>query len=85
MKINLRLLKAKMILYGDTNFIEALSTLFGISRQTASAKLSGESEWTRIQIALFSKHYGLTDEEIRIIFVEGDGNDESERSSKDVR
>lgn len=77
--MNERLLKSKMILYGDEKFVYALSQLLNITRQTASAKLSGESEFTQTEIAVISKHYRLTGEEIRQIFV-GEDND-SKRSS----
>lgn len=73
--MNVKLLKSKMILYGDEEFVTAISNLLKITRQTASAKLSCESDFNRTEIALISKHYGLTDEEIRRIFVEDDINE----------
>ena len=79
--MNARLLKSKMVLYGDEDFVKAIANLLEISRQTAGAKLKGESEFTQTEIAIISKHYCLNDEEIRKIFIEGESNNESERSS----
>lgn len=79
--MNERLLKSKMVLFGDEDFITAIANLLEISRQTASSKLKGLSKFTQPEIAIISKHYGLTDEEIRKIFIEGGSTNESERSS----
>ncbi len=81
---NSLLLKSKMILYGDEDIIKCLSDLLEITRQTASAKLNGISEFSQTEIALISKHYCLNDEEIRKIFIEGESNNESERSSENA-
>lgn len=78
--MNAKLLKAKMLLYGNEDFVNSLARLLEITRQTASAKLNGESEFSQTQIALISKHYGLTDEEIRKIFIEGETTNESKGS-----
>ena len=82
--MNVRLLKSKMVLYGDEDFVKAIAELLEITRQTASAKLNGNSEFTQSEIVLISKHYALSDEEIRKIFIEGESN-ESEGSSEAVR
>lgn len=79
--MNIKLLKSKMILFGDEDFVKAISQLLEITRQTASAKLNGNSKFSQTEVAMISKHYALTDEEIRKIFIEGDSNSESERSS----
>lgn len=79
--MNARLLKSKMVLYGDEEFVTAISKLLGVSRQTSSAKLNGEREFTQTEIATISKHYHLTDSEIRDIFIGGVVND-GERSSE---
>lgn len=71
-----------MVLCGDEDFVKAIANILEVSRQTASAKLKGESQFTRDDIALISKHYCLNDEEIRKIFIEGESNGESERSSE---
>lgn len=73
--MNVKLLKAKMILFGDEAFCEALTRLLDVSRQTASAKLNGKSDFTQPEISIISKHYCLSDEEIRKIFVEGEDNE----------
>lgn len=83
--MNAALLKSKMVLKGDEDFVKTIALILGVTRQTASAKLNGESEFTQTEIALISKHYCFTDEEIRKIFIEGDSNNESERSGEDVR
>lgn len=70
-----------MILYGDEDFVNALANVLQVTRQTASAKLNNTSECTQTEIATISKHYNLNDEEIRKIFIEGDEEVESERSS----
>lgn len=78
--MNIKLLKSKMVLFGDEDFIKSMSTLLEITRQTASAKLSGKTKFTQDEIALISKHYNLDDDEIRKIFIEGDeDDDDSER------
>lgn len=83
--MNVKLLKSKMVMFGDEDFVKSITKILGTSRQTASAKLKGESQFTRDDIALISKHYCLNDEEIRKIFIEGESNNESERSSEVVR
>lgn len=77
--MNAKMLKSKMVLAGDEDFVKALANLLEISRQTAAAKLNDEREFSQTEIALISKHYNLNDEEIRKIFIEGDSNNESER------
>lgn len=73
--LNVKLLKSKMILFGDESFIKAISQLLEITRQTAAAKLDGNSEFTQTEIATIAKHYALTDEDIRKIFIEGDNKE----------
>ena len=76
--MNALLLKSKMILYGDEEFVNAISKLLNISRQTASAKLSGESDFTQSEIRTISNHYHLSAEDIKNIFVgEYDESNES--------
>ena len=82
--MNVKMLKSKMVLCGDEDFVKAIASLLEVSRQTASAKLKGERIFTRDDIAIISKHYCLNDEEIRKIFIEGESNNESERSSEIV-
>lgn len=77
----MQLLKSKMVLYGDEDFSNCLADIIGTSRQTASAKLNGQSKFTQPEISLVAKRYNLTGEEIRKIFVEGDNEGESKGSS----
>ncbi len=79
--MNVKLLKSKMVLAGDEDFVSCLANLLHITRQTAAAKLNGDSKLSQTEIAVISKHYGFTDEEIRKTFVEGEDVNESERSS----
>ena len=60
-----------MVLFGDENFTKAIASILEVTRQTAAAKLNGESEFTQSEIAIISKHYALTDSEIREIFCGG--------------
>lgn len=78
--MNAQLLKSKMVLYGDDDCISKLARLLKITRQTASAKLKGDSQFTQREITLIGNYYGFTDEEIREIFLEGDDEHDSERS-----
>lgn len=78
--MNVKLLKMKMVEAGDEDFSKSLASILNVTRQTASAKLKGDSELTQSEIAIVAKHYQLTDEEIRKIFVDGDSDNESERS-----
>lgn len=74
--MDVKLLKSKMVLAGDENFVKVLATLLEVTRQTAAAKLDGSSEFTQREIALISKHYHLNDEDIRRIFIEGDSKND---------
>lgn len=65
----MKLLKSKMVLCGDEDFVSAISKLLEISRQTASSKLHGKTEFTQTEIATISRHYGLMAEDIKNIFV----------------
>ena len=68
-----------MVLYGDEDFVSAISKLLEISRQTASSKLNSKTKFTQTEIATISRHYGLTADDIKNIFV-GE-NDDSKKSS----
>lgn len=70
--MNTRLLKSKMILYSDEDFVTAISKLLNITRQTASSKLNGESDFTQSEIKIISNHYHLSAEDIKNIFVSED-------------
>lgn len=72
--ININLLKSKMALLGDTNFVQSIADTLNISRTTASKKLSGSSPFTNIEIAVLTKKYGLSGDEIKEIFAGADKN-----------
>lgn len=74
--MNAKLLKSKMILYGDENFVSAISKLLEISRQTASSKLHNKTKFTQTEIAIISRHYRLSAEDIKNIFVDEDNDGE---------
>lgn len=67
--MNTRLLKSKMVLCDDERFVSAISALLDISRQTASAKLNGESDFNQSEIKLISDRYQLTPDDIQNIFL----------------
>lgn len=77
-----KMLKSKMVLHGDEDFVKKIADILEISRQTASAKLNDKSKFTDDQIKLIAEHYRLDDDDIRKIFIEGDGSNESERSGE---
>lgn len=66
--MNVKALKARMVLSGDEDFAKAISEVLRISRQTAGAKLSGNSEFTQSEAAAIARYYHLSNEEIRLIF-----------------
>ena len=66
---NTKLLKAKMVLNGDT--IQTLADCLGINRQNASIKINGKREFRQLEIATIVKRYKLTYEEIDSIFFSG--------------
>ena len=63
---NTKLLKAKMILNGDT--IQTLADSLGINRQNASIKINGKREFKQLEIAKISRRYKLSYEELESIF-----------------
>ena len=69
---NTNLLKSKMVAIGDENYVQCLADLLNISRTTASKKLNGLLQFTQQEIALIVLKYGLSDEEIKKIFVGAD-------------
>ena len=68
--MNSNLLKSKMVLKGSENFVQAIADLLGISRTTASRKLSGEVPFTDNEMKLIKATYDLTNEEVVKIFLE---------------
>lgn len=69
---NTNLLKARMVERGDDDCVAKLAELLGISRNTASNKLNGKAKFDQREIYLISEKYGLSDEDIRKIFVKDD-------------
>ena len=63
---NTKLLKAKMVLNGDT--IQTLANSLGINRQNASIKVNGKREFKQSEIAAIVERYKLTYDEIDSIF-----------------
>lgn len=68
---NVNLLKAKMVMCGDTDCVTKLMLLLNTSRTTASNKLNGKTTFTQSEIALITMKYGLSAEDIKEIFVDG--------------
>ena len=68
--MNSNILKSKMILKGVENFVQAIADLLGISRTTASKKLSGEVAFTNNEMKLIKANYDLSSEEVVQIFLE---------------
>lgn len=66
---DVNLLKSKMALFGDTNFVGCLAEILHISRTTASKKLNGNLSFTQPEITILTKKYGLSGDEIKNIFV----------------
>lgn len=68
--MNANLLKSKMVLKGIENYVGAIADLLGISRTTASKKLSGETTFSDNEMKLIKAAYDLTSEEVVQIFLE---------------
>ena len=63
---NTPLLKAKMVLNGDT--ISTLGEALGINRQNASIKINGKRDFKQREMLLIALRYKLTYEEFAEIF-----------------
>lgn len=68
--MNANLLKSKMVLKGIENYVQAIADLLGISRTTASKKLSGESSFTDNEMKLIKAEYDLSSQDLVQIFLE---------------
>lgn len=64
---NTRLLKAKMILNGDT--VIELAKCLGVNRQNISVKINGKREFKQSEIAKIVKRYNLSFDEVVAIFL----------------
>lgn len=67
----IKLLKKKMIDFGRTDFTTYLAELLHISIATASGKLNGKFGFKQEEIISLTKKFGLTAEEVKIIFATG--------------
>lgn len=56
---------------GDTDFVKCLADRLNISRTTASKKLNGMSPFDQKEITILVLKYGISDSEIRDIFIDG--------------
>lgn len=65
------MLKKKMIDLGRNDFTNYLAEILNITNGTASNKMNGKSEFKQREIALLTVKLGLSDEELRMIFVTG--------------
>lgn len=68
--MNANLLKSKMVLKGVENYVQAIADLLGISRTTASKKISGEASFTDNEMKLIKAAYELSSQEVVQIFLE---------------
>ena len=66
---NTRLLKAQMVLHGDT--IQTLADCLGINRQNASIKVNDKRDFKQSEIAMIAKRYKLSHDDIEKIFFSG--------------
>ena len=64
--VNANVLKSKIVLHGDT--MSSLADHLGISRQTLTLKVSGANDFNQSEIKSIIIKYGLTPEEVDVIF-----------------
>jgi DNA-binding XRE family transcriptional regulator len=64
--IDSKLLRSKMVLFGDTT--ESLAEVLGISRQTLSAKINGKIDFWQSEMKIIIVRYDLTPEETHQMF-----------------
>lgn len=67
----LKLLKKKMIDFGRDDFTSYLSEILSISVTSASNKMNGISPFKQNEITALAKHFKLTGDEIKTIFILG--------------
>ncbi len=65
--MNTRLLKSKMVLFGDTN--NSMGEALNITPQAYSLKLNGENEFKQEEMKVIQERYNLTPEEVVDIFL----------------
>ena len=64
--VNERLLKSKMLLYGDTQ--SSLAKYLGVAYPTLNRKIKGTGDFLQSEIKSIALRYELTPEEIELIF-----------------
>ena len=62
-----RTIKKKMVDKGRSDFVNYAAEILGISKQWASVKMAGKSDFTRGELAALTKELGLTPEELQEI------------------
>lgn len=65
---NTNILKSKMVMKGDENYIQCLADFLDISRTTASKKLNGEKDFNQSEITKLAFKYELSACDIKEIF-----------------
>ena len=74
---NKKLLKSKMVLFGDT--VERLAEYLGQSRANVSNKISGITAFSLQDVSAISKRYNLTNAETFEIFIKrGDSSEQAD-------
>ena len=68
---NTRLLKAKMVLNGDT--IQTFANSIGVNRQNASIKINGKRDFKQSEMKKIAMRYNLTCAEFVAIFFDEGG------------
>lgn len=79
---NINLLKSKMAAAGYTTFTQDLMILLGVSWTTASQKLNSKANFSQKDINILIDKLGLTGDEVKEIFMNGDESHGCERSSE---
>lgn len=79
---NINLLKSKMAAAGYTTFTQDLMILLGVSWTTASQKLNSKANFSQKDISILIDKLGLTGDEVKEIFMNGDESHGCERSSE---
>lgn len=65
--MNTKLLRSKVVLFGDTNY--SLAQALNISPQAFSLKLNGEREFKQEEIKIIQDRYNLSPDEVVDIFL----------------
>lgn len=71
---NKKLLKSKMVLFGDT--VEQLADYLGQSRGNVNNKINGITAFSLQDVSAISKRYNLTNAEVYEIFIKRGDEDE---------